>query len=154
MPRALEIGGPGADNSGMWGKRSGARRFAASVLTYSVATRVALTVIVAVVELELVLNLVWDVRAEGIERMFAAMVLFLLALWTFIGWRFLHHVWLPNVEWEADRRRADGLTERIASQLVDPRPHPNFAPVQPVVAEDGATVKGPSARVRAEQTHS
>ena len=110
------------------------RRFSASVVTFSLRTRLALSAPLVIVVGFLVVNMVLDACSDDPRS--AAMTLFLLGPCSYLTWQFVRPLWHYDVEWsrsrQAGRAEADQLRAEIAA---GPRSHLNL------LTPDASTVR-------------
>jgi hypothetical protein len=127
-PRLLEDGFENADVWSVHLHRSGPvrhSRFSASIMTYSLASRLAVTAVTGLLGLFLLLNLVSDISADDSRP--AALVLLMFGIWAFVAWRFLRHLWRPDIDWAAERRDSRLRSELVKATVEDvPTTHLSF----------------------------
>ena len=108
--------------------------FTASIMTFSLRGRLAVTVPVVLIGLFLFLNLVSDALADDPRP--AALVFLLFGIWAFVAWRVLHHLWRPDIDWAAERRDSNLDSEHIRANVEDlPQTHLSFVTFHPDVSE-------------------
>lgn len=122
---ALQQGAPHADGLGVASRQAEHRRFSASVLTFSLRTRLVLSAPLVLVVGLLVVNFVRDACSDDPRP--AAMMLFVLGPWSFLTWQFVRPLWRHDVEWSRSRQAGAAEADRVREEIAaGPRPHLNM----------------------------